>query len=60
MTFDAERVAGGYYPRAETPMGQRTFRRKLYATREAAKAAAPEALRQWQEGTNRGAQHEHA
>lgn len=47
--FSAERAEGGFYPRAETDQGQRTFRDTLFPTRAEATAAAPEALRRWHE-----------
>ena len=47
-TFDAEPTPSGFFPRAETAEGQRTFRARLYPTHAAAKAAAPAALMAWQ------------
>lgn len=38
--YDAERTKGGFYPRVETPNGQRTIRDKVYQTRDEANAAA--------------------
>lgn len=41
--YDAERTEGGFYPRIETPTGQRTIRERVYATREEANEAARQA-----------------